>query len=88
MKNSNIMTFNKQQPLFEANRVIAEKAVSKSQQRFFGMVHAYKNGELDLDSIEDEDLRDEIKSVANSISDEDAEKFASTKHDGLPTSVN
>lgn len=80
------MIFNKQS-LFEANQIIAEKAVSKSQQRFFGMVYAYKKGELDLDSIDDESLQDEIKNVADNISDEDAKKFASTKHDGLPASV-
>ena len=55
-------------------------AKSKSQQRLFGMVHAYQKGEL-------KDASKEIKDIANSISDEDAEDFAETKHKGLPNRV-
>jgi len=55
-------------------------AKSKSQQRLFGMVHAYQKGELKNPSKE-------IKDIANSISDKDAEDFAETKHKGLPNRV-
>lgn len=54
-----------------------EKAVSKSQQRFFGMVHATKKGDLVNPSKS-------VKDAADSISDKEAEKFAKTKHKGLP----
>lgn len=55
-------------------------AKSKSQQRLFGMVHAYQKGELKNPSSE-------IKSIAKSISKKDAEDFAETKHKGLPNKV-
>jgi len=62
---------------------IDEKSKSKSQQKFMGMVHAYQKGELD-----DNDVSDEVIKAANSMSDKDAEDFASTKHKGLPDKVN
>ena len=52
-------------------------AVSKKQQRFFGMVRAAQKGEL-------EDPSPEVADVANDISVKDAKKFAKTKHKGLP----
>lgn len=56
--------------------VIAEKAVSKKQQRFMGMVHAAKKGEKPASP--------EVAKVAKGMSAKEAEKFASTKHKGLP----
>ena len=55
-------------------------AKSKSQQRLFGMVHAYQKGEL-------KNASKEIKDIAKSISKKDAEDFAETKHKGLPNKV-
>ncbi len=52
-------------------------SVSKSQQKLFGMVHAFQKGELKHASPE-------VKKIAGGISDKDAEDFASTKHKGLP----
>jgi len=52
-------------------------AVSESQQRLFGMVHAYQNGKL-------KHAPAKIRRIAKRISEEDAEHFARTKHDGLP----
>lgn len=52
-------------------------ASSKSQQKLFGMVHAYKNGKL-------KDAPDKVKEVAKHISDTDARHFAATKRKGLP----
>ena len=58
--------------------VLYEKSVSKSQQRFFGMVRkAQKEGEKEASSPE-------VARVASSIKMKDAKKFASTKHKGLP----
>jgi len=58
--------------------VLNEKSVSKSQQRFFGMVRkAQKEGEKEASSPE-------VARVASSIKMKDAKKFASTKHKGLP----
>ncbi len=56
---------------------IVEKAVSKSQQRFMGMVHAKNKGEMKGGS-------EEVKKASSSMTDKEAEKFASTKHKGLP----
>ena len=53
---------------------------SKSQQRFFGMVDAYKKGEL-------KDASSEVKKAANGMSMSDVKDFAETKHKGLPEKV-
>lgn len=52
-------------------------ALSKSQQRLFGMVHAYKKGKL-------KKAPKKIKEIAKNISDEDAKDFAKTKSRDLP----
>ena len=52
-------------------------AVSKKQQRFFGMVRAAQKGEMKNPSKE-------VSDVAGDISMKDAKKFAKTKHKGLP----
>lgn len=52
-------------------------ALSKSQQRLMGMVHAYKNGKL-------KKAPKKVKDVARHISDDDARDFARTKTEGLP----
>ena len=52
-------------------------ALSKSQQRLMGMVHAYKNGKL-------KNAPKKIKDVAKHISDDDARDFAKTKTSKLP----
>tara|TARA_Y100000817_G_scaffold294956_1_gene269255 strand:- start:130 stop:657 length:528 start_codon:yes stop_codon:yes gene_type:complete len=56
---------------------LSEKAKSKAQQRFFGMVRAAQKGEMKNPS-------DEVLDVADDISVKDAKKFAKTKHKGLP----
>ena len=55
---------------------LKEKAVSKKQQRFFGMVRAAQKGEGSASP--------EVAKVAGEISKKDAKDFASTKHKGLP----
>lgn len=55
---------------------IDEKAVSKKQQKFMGMVHATQKGEKAPSK--------EVAKVAKSMGKKDAEDFASTKHKGLP----
>ena len=55
---------------------LEEKAVSKKQQRFMGMVHATQKGEKAPSK--------EVAKVAKSMGKKDAEDFASTKHKGLP----
>ena len=56
-----------------------EKAISKKQQRFFGMVDAAKKGEKPASP--------EVAKVAKGISKKAAHDFASTKHKGLPEKV-
>jgi hypothetical protein len=55
---------------------IAEKAVSKKQQRFMGMVHSAQKGEKPASK--------EVAKVAKGMGKKDAEDFAKTKHKGLP----
>jgi hypothetical protein len=57
-----------------------ESAVSTAQQKFMGMVHAYKKGEM-------KNASPEVKRAAKEMSDTEAKKFASTKHKGLPKHV-
>ena len=52
-------------------------AVSKAQQRFFGMVRAAQKGEMEAPSAE-------VSKAAASMSKSDVKKFAKTKHKGLP----
>lgn len=52
-------------------------SASKSQQRLFGMVHAYQKGELGH-------VPDKVREIAEHISSEDARHFAETRHTGLP----
>lgn len=58
-----------------------EKAVSQSQQKLMGMALAYKRGEMD-------DASEEVKKIADGMSEKDLEDFAKTKHKGLPKKVN
>ena len=61
--------------------VISEKAKSKAQQRFFGMVHAMQKGKKVPGASK------ELKGVAKDIGKKDAKDFAKTKHKGLPDHV-
>jgi hypothetical protein len=61
---------------------IMEKAVSKQQQKFMGMVHAMQKGE------KVKGASSELKKAAKTMSKKDAKDFASTKHKGLPKKVN
>lgn len=58
---------------------INEKAVSKSQQKFMGMVHAAQKGEKPASK--------EVAKVAKGMGKRDVTDFASTKHKGLPKHV-
>ena len=57
---------------------VAEKAVSKKQQRFMGMAHAMQKGEKISGAGK------ELKKVAKTMKKGDVEDFAKTKHKGLP----
>jgi hypothetical protein len=58
---------------------LEEKAVSKKQQKFMGMVHAAQKGEKPASK--------EVAKVAKTMKKSDAEDFAATKHKGLPEKV-
>jgi hypothetical protein len=64
------------QMLDDGEEQVSEKAVSKKQQRFMGMVHAAQKGEKPASK--------EVAKVAKGMGKKDAEDFASTKHKGLP----
>jgi hypothetical protein len=55
---------------------VNEKAVSKKQQKFMGMVHAAQKGEKPASGA--------VAKTAKTMKKGDAEDFASTKHKGLP----
>lgn len=57
-----------------------EKAVSKAQQRFMGMVHAVQKGEMKAPSKK-------IASAAKGMTKKAGHEFAATKHKGLPEKV-
>lgn len=59
---------------------LPEDAVSIAQQKFMALVHQYKQGKLP-------DASPEVKKAAEKMSDTEAKKFASTKHEGLPQHV-
>jgi hypothetical protein len=61
--------------------MVSEKAASKAQQRFFGMVHAMQKGKKVSGASS------ELKGVAKGIGKKDAKDFAKTKHKGLPDHV-
>jgi hypothetical protein len=66
----------------EESKQIQEKSVSKSQQKFMGMVHAVQKGELPKS-----DVGGKVAKAADTMKEKDAEDFASTKHKGLPEKV-
>ena len=76
--NESVFAGNYQGPLYarHPDLVIAEKAVSKKQQKFMGMVRAAQKGEGASSP--------EVAKVASSMKKGDVKKFASTKHKGLP----
>lgn len=61
--------------------LVSEKAVSKKQQRFFGMAHALQKGKKIPNASK------ELKDVAKGISKKAAHDYAATKHKGLPEKV-
>jgi hypothetical protein len=77
-KNWNRIGYN----LIKNNNGLDEKSVSKAQQRFMGMVHALQKGEL-----KSSEVGAGVEKAAASMSDKDAEDFASTKHKGLPEKI-
>ena len=56
--------------------VLTEKAKSKAQQRFMGMVYATKKGKKAPSP--------EVAAAAKGMSKKEAKKYASTEHEGLP----
>jgi hypothetical protein len=60
---------------------IAEKAVSKQQQKFMGMARAMQKGKKIKGASK------ELKKVAKTMKPKDTEDFAKTKHKGLPDKV-
>ena len=65
----------------DSEEPIAEKAVSKQQQKFMGMAHAMQKGEKIKGASK------ELKKVAKTMKPKDTEDFAKTKHKGLPDKV-
>jgi hypothetical protein len=78
VNNESVFAGNYQGPLYarHPDLVIAEKAVSKKQQKFMGMVRAAQKGEGASSP--------EVAKVASSMKKKDVKDFASTKHKGLP----
>jgi len=61
----------------EKTKKMNEEAVSRAQQKFFGMVRARQKGEM-------QNASPEVEKAAASMKKSDVKKFASTKHKGLP----
>ena len=54
-------------------------AQSQQQQKLFGLALAFKRGE-----VKSSEVSDEIKDIADRMSEKEIEDFAATKHKGLP----
>lgn len=63
----------------ESVQYILEKAVSEQQQKIFGLALAVKRGEVSRSKVSDKVLE-----IADSMSEAEIRKFASTKHKGIP----
>lgn len=63
----------------ESVQYILEKAVSEQQQKIFGLALAVKRGEVSRQKVSDRVLE-----IADSMSESEIRKFASTKHKGIP----
>lgn len=63
-----------------AENNLNEKAVSKAQQRFMGMVNAVKKGEMKAPS-------NAVRQAARGMTKKAAHDYAATKHKGLPEKV-
>lgn len=61
-------------------------SVSKSQQRLMGVAYAVKSGSMKLKDV-DAEYRDKVKSLVDGMTEKDLKKYASTKHDKLPETV-
>jgi hypothetical protein len=75
-RNDVVATVQQKNKELSGEKELDEKAVSKKQQRFMGMVHATQKGEKAPSK--------EVAKVAKSMGKKDAEDFAATKHKGLP----
>lgn len=60
--------------------LLNEKAKSIKQQQLFGIVHAVQKGDMKAPSKD-------IAKMAKSIKKTEVEKFAKTKHKGLPKKI-
>ncbi len=75
--NESVFAGNYEGPLYAPHPdILKEKAVSKKQQKFMGMVRAAQKGESASSP--------EVAKVASSMKKKDVKDFASTKHKGLP----
>lgn len=67
---------------FSFRKTLNEAAVSKQQQKLFALALAYRKGEIPADEVSDT-----VKKMAKDVSMKELEKFAGTKHKGLPDKV-
>lgn len=65
--------------LVERYNFLLEKAVSEQQQKIFGLALAVKLGEVSRSKVSEKVLE-----IADSMSEAEIRKFASTKHKGIP----
>lgn len=63
----------------ESVQYILEKAVSEQQQKIFGLALAVKRGEVSRSKV-----NEKVLEIADSMSEAEIRKFASTKHKGIP----
>jgi hypothetical protein len=77
-KTKNLKKLRKQKAMGElGEETLQEKALSKQQQKFMGMVYAVKKGEMEAPSPE-------VAKAAAGMTKQQAKDFAKTKHKGLP----
>jgi len=73
----------KTEEIMDNTQKIDEKAKSKAQQQFMGIVHAIQKGEM-----KPGEASEKAQKAAKEMKLKDVEDFASTKHENLPKKVN
>ena len=61
-------------------------SVSKSQQRLMGVAYAVKSGDMKINDV-DPAYREKVKGLVDGMTKKDLKKYASTKHEDLPETV-
>ena len=66
----------------EIKKLVSEKSKSKAQQRLFALAKSVKQGDTPRSEVSKD-----VLDIADKVSGKEIDKFASTKHKGIPEKV-